>query len=601
MLSLHRRAMMNAVVENSFDGIVITDADGRIKESNAAADGLMGWEPGAARDGDVGAFIPNAESIREDFCSLRTASSDRAKAFPQPVEIEIARRDGTEFTMELVVTSSKMSMTSESVKNGKLDRVLYIYTFRDVTERRRAQEAQRKAMDEAVAANKMKSEFLANMSHELRTPLNAVLGFARIIQAETFGPIGVAEYEKYIGEINRSGEHLLDIINDILDMAKIETGKIELNERQFGLENVISSCLTLIRPRAEQGRVKVSLETHDALPGLFADERLVKQMLLNLLSNAVKFTPQGGSAVVRVRNREDGSLAVDVADTGIGIAEEDMQKILEPFGQVDGSLQRDFEGTGLGLPLVKSMIVEHGGEISIESTPGVGTTTTIVFPPDRVLEVAGETTNSEFGTGDECVPTATARPSEPCRDPRQDFPETPPVVDVGDASGLRVLVAEDNRVNQLIIKTMISAAGHRADIVANGREAVAAVRERSYDVVLMDIHMPELDGVEATREIRAGDGSERNIPIIAVTASAAPADRERFLRAGMNDHVAKPLDAESLFGTIKKHCDAPAPTGGQSARTSETSPGSGAATADANASALNELGLLLEESLKNAG
>ncbi len=221
------------------------------------------------------------------------------------------------------------------------------------------------------------------MSHELRTPLNAVIGYSGIMRDGIHGPVGVPEYETYLRDIHDSGHHLLDIINDILDLSKIEAGKLELNETEFDVADLASVCLRMVDRRAVDGGVEANLLLDEPLPPLFADERMVKQMVLNLLSNAVKFTPEGGSVTFRVSLDGRGGYRFSVEDTGIGIPADQLDTVMQPFHQVDSGYDRKYAGTGLGLALVNSMAEMHGGEVTIESTENVGTMVTLAFPPHR--------------------------------------------------------------------------------------------------------------------------------------------------------------------------------------------------------------------------
>ncbi|HET7084280.1 MAG TPA: MHYT domain-containing protein [Rhizomicrobium sp.] len=240
------------------------------------------------------------------------------------------------------------------------------------------------ALEAAQAASKSKSAFLASMSHELRTPLNAVLGFSETMLYEAFGPLGAPRYKEYLTSIHESGAHLLSLINDILDIARFDSNESELQEEVFELAPLIAQCLRMVAGHAEKCDIALSAEVAPALPALRADQRRIKQVLINLLSNAVKFTPAGGQVKVSVHLAE-GGLAIAVADTGIGIAPQDIPKALERFGQVDSSLARKYEGTGLGLPLSKQLMELHGGSLALESEAGVGTTVTVILPPDRLV------------------------------------------------------------------------------------------------------------------------------------------------------------------------------------------------------------------------
>jgi signal transduction histidine kinase len=240
------------------------------------------------------------------------------------------------------------------------------------------------ARDKAEAANRAKSDFLANMSHELRTPLNAIIGFSDIIKEQMLGPIGNERYVEYVRDINNSANHLLSVINDILDLSKIEFGNVPLIEENVDFDAVLQACLTIIGERARNGGLAIDYKPLAAMPTLWAEQRRIKQILINLLSNAVKFTPTGGMIAVDLRRERDGGLAIIVADTGIGIRREDFDTIMAPFGQADTGLNRKFEGTGLGLPLTKAFIEMHGGQLLLDSELGRGTTVTVVLPAKRV-------------------------------------------------------------------------------------------------------------------------------------------------------------------------------------------------------------------------
>lgn len=257
----------------------------------------------------------------------------------------------------------------------------------DITARKRAEEDLIRAKEAAEFANRAKTEFLANMSHELRTPLNAILGFAEIIANEMFGPCK-PQYAGYAHDIHASGKHLLELINDVLDLAKLEAGKLELHESEISLPDLIEQCLNLVRPKADEGQVHLATDIGSGTPTLKADPRALRQVLLNLLSNAIKFTPGGGTVTVRLRDGGAKGIAIAVCDSGIGMSPADIEVALAPFGQVDSALARRHQGTGLGLPITHSLMRLHEGELLIDSTPGKGTIITAVFPGRRRIERA---------------------------------------------------------------------------------------------------------------------------------------------------------------------------------------------------------------------
>jgi signal transduction histidine kinase len=240
------------------------------------------------------------------------------------------------------------------------------------------------ALDTAATASQAKSQFLATMSHELRTPLNAIIGFSEMLAAETFGPLGDSRYPDYAHSISASGRHLLDLINDILDFTKLDAGRLELHDEEIDLHELVAGALRMIELEASRAGLAVQVALGEDLPLLRADARRVRQVLLNLLSNAVKFTPRGGE-IRLTATRHGGDLAIVIADTGIGIAAEDIPRALERFGQVDSSLSRKYQGTGLGLPLARRLMELHGGWLALESAVGIGTTVTAGFPGERLI------------------------------------------------------------------------------------------------------------------------------------------------------------------------------------------------------------------------
>ena len=261
----------------------------------------------------------------------------------------------------------------------------HVGTVQDITERKAAEYIIIVAKEEAEAADRTKSEFLANMSHELRTLLNAIIGFSDMIKNEALGPVGSTKYRDYADDINESGHHLLALINDILDLSKVESGTDELYEEDIEISQTAKAIKTLVVGLAQRGNVELELDVPDDIAVLHADYRKVKQILLNLLSNAIKFTPDGGKVTLKIRSRAESGYVFQVTDTGIGIAFGDIPKALAPFQQIDSGLNRKHAGTGLGLPLTKSLVEMHGGYLDLQSKVGAGTTVTVRFPAERVV------------------------------------------------------------------------------------------------------------------------------------------------------------------------------------------------------------------------
>ena len=380
-----RRAMMQSVLEECSDGIAVVDREGLIQMLNPTAERILETSMGEAVGTPIHARIPWSLEIEQLYDGGEAGDIHQpARKAVGPCEFTLMRKDGTEPIIELAVRASKIRIVTDPRARRVETRIVHIYTLRDITERKRAEDAGKEAMERAITASRAKSAFLANMSHELRTPLNAVIGFSEVMKAQPFGPVGAPEYVGYVEDIFQSGHHLLAVINDILDMSKIEAGEMKLTETIVHMPGVINACVRLIAERARKMQVEVSIDAAQSLPWLCGDERMIKQMLLNLLTNAVKFTPEGGRVTVRAEVDPVGCLVISVSDTGVGIAPEDLGKVLQPFHQADDPLRRHCEGTGLGLPLVKAMAELHGALLVLDSTVNVGTTAAIRFPQARI-------------------------------------------------------------------------------------------------------------------------------------------------------------------------------------------------------------------------
>ncbi len=381
-----------SLMRTATDGIHIVDAGGNLVDASPSFYEMLGYPVGTKlKVSDWDAQFSSPEIQRELTQLLET---------PKSFDTRHRRKDGSIIDVE--ISAHKFVLQGQT---------LLYNSAHDITQRKtyeakllESEQQYRNAAFEAARANSTKSEFLAHMSHELRTPLNAIIGFSEIVAGELFGPIETRRYVEYAGDIHSSGVHLLSIINDILDLAKIEAGRRELSEGVIDLQETAAAALRLVRGRAENGNIRLVNDiSRGNVPLLQADERAVKQMLLNLLSNAVKFTPKGGLVVVSAELRANRSLAVTVSDTGIGIAPENIPRALAPFGQVDNTVSRSTEGTGLGLPLVNALMDLHGGRFELESDVGNGTRATLVFPADRVR---GEASSRNAAANQESIGAA---------------------------------------------------------------------------------------------------------------------------------------------------------------------------------------------------
>ncbi|HMO86900.1 MAG TPA: ATP-binding protein, partial [Lacipirellulaceae bacterium] len=461
-----------AIIDGALDAIVQMDADGVVTSWNSQAERQFGWRIAEALGRPAAELILPPRGRAEFLASIESyRTSGQAPLLGCRVEIEGQRRAGEAFPMEMAVAP---------IRRG--DETLYCAFLRDITARRQYEENLQQARDEAEAASRCKSDFLANMSHEIRTPLNGILGFTELLIRNADGG-NEAERRDYIRTIRSSGRHLLELINNILDLSKIEAGQLQLELTACSPHQLIAEVVSVLRASAQEKGISLEYSWQGAIPAAIqCDPYRLRQVLMNLVGNAVKFTSQG-SVHVRAELHAGGpapQLSIAVEDTGIGISPQHIESIFSPFVQADGSVTRQFGGTGLGLAISRNICQALGGRLDVVSQLGRGSTFTIVIPTGSLDDV--------------------------------DLCEQPPEQPVGDVvdtrensenlAGLSVLLADDGETNRKLIHLFLSRQGARVVAVENGELAVSAALAQPFDVILMDMQMPVMDGYAATRKLR---------------------------------------------------------------------------------------------------
>ncbi|SEP43619.1 PAS domain S-box-containing protein [Methylobacterium sp. ap11] len=495
-------ARYRLLAENTSELIVLAHDDGRRSYVSPAVRRLLGYTPE-----EVVAMRLRDCVHREDLALLVTQARRLAAGEPQVSVVCRARhRTGAWIWVEGAFRRIPGAAPGEPA---------IIATFRDVGERQRHARALEEARIAAERASQAKSDFLASMSHEIRTPLNGVIGYADLLLADRTLP---GRHRRYVDRIAAAGGALLTVVDDILDFSRIEAGGIALSEVPFAPAALVDNAASIVRGLSEPKGLALDVALDPAVPDwVRGDPDRLRQILLNLLNNAVKFTPAGRVAV-RVE-AEGGSLRFCVSDTGIGIAPEQHGRLFQRFSQVDGSIRRQYGGSGLGLAICKGLVELMGGTIGVESRPGAGSTFWFRVPLPPCPAPAAEAAEGR------------PRPVHPAR----------------------LLLVEDVPINQDLARAVLEAEGHGVDVAGDGTAAIEAVRAKTYDLVLMDVQMPGMDGLTATRTIRAMPGPAGTVPIVAMTANVLPAQIETFRAAGMDGHVGKPFKRAELAAAIARH------------------------------------------------
>lgn len=509
-----------------FPAIVTSIASGAVKYSNRSAETLF----------EVQDLPPDSRKATDFYLepNQRGQLIERLRTEGRLFNLEIQMRTATDRKIWVLMSAAPIEFDGEPS----------IFTiFNDITERRAAQEAMRLAKEAAEAAAQAKNEFLANMSHEIRTPMNAIIGMTNLLLDTSLTP----EQVDFVETVRDSSNNLLAIINDILDFSEIESDRIELENHPFALLPCIESALDLVSAQAARKQLELTHTVHGEIPEqVLGDAKRLRQVLVNLLSNAVKFTDVGKVNLRLTSQRAVAAheatsalapsytLHLEIEDTGIGVPKDRQSLLFQSFSQVDASTTRRFGGAGLGLAIARRLIELMGGTIWMESEgiPGRGS----IFHIRLTLPAASEQPPLQSTTTQAHLADRRA----------------PWDAHLGERHPLRILVAEDNLVNQKVIRTMLGRFGYHADIVSDGAQAVNALHQQMYDVILMDVQMPEMDGVEATRVIRSELPPERQPRIIAMTANAFDDQRHVYIESGMNDYVGKPVQPDLLLAALQR-------------------------------------------------
>jgi two-component system sensor histidine kinase/response regulator len=502
-----------AILELAPDAFITMDHEGRILEFNPAAERIFGYSRAEAVGQELAPLlIPVGAREAHQRGLARYLATGEGTVLNQRIEITGMRAGGAEFPVELSVIPIQVGQ-----------RPVFTATARDITERKRSEAVLLNAKTAAEDANQAKSQFLANMSHELRTPMNAILGFSEILQEQTFGELN-AKQTRYVVNIMNSGRHLLELINSILDLSKVEAGRMELDCCRFDPAAALHSLEHIVKPLAAKKRIALTTTIAGQVPPISADAAKFKQILYNLLSNAIKFTPEGGQVTASIAWQEDW-LQISVSDSGIGIRPEDQERIFREFEQVDSSYARQQQGTGLGLGLARKLVELHGGRLWMESEgEGKGSTFSFVLPAPLA------------STG---MPEPAAIPAQAASLPR------PPA---GESAAVQplILVVEDDRDASELLTHHLSEAGYAVAHAFDGERSVQMGKELRPSAITLDIMLPEKDGLQVLAELKA-DPETRDIPVVVVSISQ---EQSSAFRLGAADYLEKPVDRERLIEAV---------------------------------------------------
>ena len=522
------------MASSAIDAVIILDDRGMVSYWNRSAERIFGFKSEEIMEKDFHRLVLNSgdyDRFKKGFALF--CATGKGAVMGGTREVQAFRKGNIPFSAEISLSALKL--------NGRWHSVGIV---RDISERKEAERQIREAHRAADAANRAKGEFLASMSHEIRTPMNAIIGMTDLALDTDLDKT----QRDYMETVRDAADALLTLLNDILDFSKIESGRVDLEQTTFDIRECLSGFLKPLAFGARRKGLELVHHVDAAVPEkMVGDPGRLRQIIVNLVGNAVKFTQEGQVKVsVDSEKIEDGGVRLHfaVSDTGIGIPAHRLNRIFEPFTQADDSITRKYGGTGLGLVISKALAELMGGRMWVESRPNRGS----VFHFNALFALA-ESSDILSGKPREDSPPPAARVFT-------GTPETPSGSPVSPKIGLRILLAEDNAVNRKLALVMLKKAGYAVKTVENGKEAVRALEEGVFDLVLMDVQMPVMDGVEATRKIRGmEEKTGEHIPIVALTANAMKGDRERYLKAGMDDYMTKPFKWELLRQIIESNTE----------------------------------------------
>jgi hypothetical protein len=528
-----------SIFDNSAEGLFQSSFDGRFLTVNKALVSILGYdnEQELMKVNIIKNLYKNPEERQKLFKQLQEEGEIKNR------RVTLKRKDGSEIVVRL----------NDRIVSDDGSEIYFEGNMQDITEQVKA-ETEREIAEQALREEKIKSDqlakeatqtsivksqFLASMSHEIRTPMNGIIGYLSLIEMQAFE--NDEELNQFVSSAKKSAESLLDIINDLLDLSKIEAGKMELANVDFNLSEIIDDSASIILTKAKEKDLEISRDIAEGTPLLLkGDSKRLRQIFINLLGNAIKFTEKGGVRIKvsgEIKNEEECNFQISVEDTGIGIQQNKLKTLFKPFSQVDTSDTKKFGGTGLGLVICKEFVNMMEGSIWIESEYGVGTK---IFFTIKLKSQKHQQYQDKMNQ--------LKRYELQMESNKKSIPQ---VFDMkNERAKYKILLAEDNLINQKVALRIINDAGYNCEVVSNGVKAVEAVKNNNYSLVLMDVQMPEMDGFTATAGIRNLDSSKKNIPIIAITAHALAGDRESCLDAGMNEYLTKPIVSGILIDTI---------------------------------------------------